>query len=393
MKLIVKYICVWMFLGVEAIALTSLVHAQDNREERWEFIFDGGTADNGRAVQITPDGGYLVIGDTNIRGTENVDVFVVKLTPYGNRLWRCILGGSKEDRARDVQVTADGSYLIVGETTSQGAGNRDAWIIKLNAQCAQEWERTFGGPEEERFSSCIILPDQSIVLAGQTTSKGAGFSDAWILKLDPQGNLLWEMTFGEMKEDRAQVVRQTADGGFIVAGDTISHGKVNRDMWLFKLDAHGKLQWERTFGGHDEEQVRDLQLTQDGGFILVGDTESQGAGKHDAWIIKTDAQGELLWEQTFGGTEDDEASAIQPLPDGGYIVAGATESQGTGKRDAWLLTLDPQGKLIGNHTYGNKRNDGAYAVRLTPDGEILVIGYTETTGAQMSAWVLKLADS
>lgn len=204
-----------------------------------------------------------------------------------------------------------------------------------------EWDKTFGGSEEEQAVEVQITADGGFIIIGLTQSFGAGSGDVWLIKTDGSGNEEWSRTFGGAENDTGFSVRQTSDGGYIITGFTESYGAGWRDVWLIKTDANGNMEWEKTFGGANNDLSRGVQQTTDGGYIIAGDTESYGAGSRDAWLIKTDASGNKQWERIMGGANLDAVRSIQQTDDGGYVVAGYTESYGAGSLDAWLIKIPP----------------------------------------------------
>ena len=202
------------------------------------------------------------------------------------------------------------------------------------------WQKTCGGAEDDGVVALTALPDGGLAAAGWTASKGAGSADAWVLRLDAAGNLVWDRTFGAAVEDTAAALIVLADGGLAVAGITESKGAGGLDVWVLRLDAAGNLLWDRTFGGADWDAAQALTALPDGGFALAGWTRSKGAGAGDAWVLGLDATGGLVWERTFGGSGHDEALWVTALPDGGLAGAGWTTAKGAGGADAWVIRLE-----------------------------------------------------
>jgi len=245
----------------------------------------------------------------------------------------------------------------------------------------EQWDKTYGGASYDEVHSVQQTSDGGYILAGQTHSYGAGGYDAWLIKTDANGNELWDKTFGGTDEDAAWSVQQTPDGGYILAGYTGSEGAGSPDAWLIKTDANGNELWDKTFGGTDEDFVWSVDLTSDGGYILAGETWLYGAGRSDAWLIKTDANGNKLWNNTFGGASNDHGYSVQQTSDGGYILAGDTFSYGAGRTDAWLIKTDANGNKLWDNTFGGASNDYGYSVQQTSDGGYIFTGYTYSYGS------------
>jgi hypothetical protein len=307
----------------------------------WEWFktFGGSEDDSGSSVQQTSDGGFILVGTTTSFGAGGFDVWLIKTDADGNKLWEKTFGGIRDDRGHSVQQTSDGGFILLGWTESFDAREADVWLIKTDASGNIEWDRTFGGSDRDKGSSVQQTSDGGFILVGYTESFGAGWADVWLIKTDADGNKLWEKTFGGSRRDWGSSVQQTSDGGFIIVGYTTSFGA--GDVWLIKTDANGNKQWDRTFGGSDWDEGWSVQQTSDGGFIIVGWTWSFGAGGPDVWLIKTDADGNKQWDRTFGGSDWDWGFSVQQTRDGGFILVGSTESFGAGDYDVLLIKSRP----------------------------------------------------
>jgi hypothetical protein len=279
--------------------------------------------------------------------------------------WVKIIGGSEDDVGHSVQQTSDGGFILVGWTTSFGAGKADVWLVKTDASGNIEWDRTFGGSDVDVGYSVQQTNDGGFIIVGYT-SPSFWEADVWLIKTDASGNIEWDRTFDRRQWDEGHSVQQTRDGGFIIVGATASFGaRGEADVWLIKTDASGNIEWDRTFGGSDWDWGSSVQQTSDGGFIIVGGTASFGAGETDVWLIKTDANGNKLWDRTFGGRDEDEGRSVQQTSDGGYILVGST-----------LIRTDANGnKLWERYFSGN-------SVQQTRDGGFILVGGTEFLGGE-----------
>jgi hypothetical protein len=209
------------------------------------------------------------------------------------------------------------------------SGNLDFLVVKTDGSGEMLWSRTYGGAKAEFAFSLVEADDGGYVVAGYTLSYGAGRDDCWLIKLDSSGNLEWSQTYGGLDDDGAVSLIHTSDGGYAFLGMLESFGHSDTDdFWRIKTDDHGNMQWNRTYGGKGNDYGFAVVEAPDEGYVLVGGTNSFAAGIHDAWLIKTDASGNVLWNRTYGGTGEDGASALVQTSDGGYAFCGSTDSYG-----------------------------------------------------------------
>jgi hypothetical protein len=242
---------------------------------------------------------------------------------------------------------------VAGGTRSFGAGTEDIFLIKTDANGNIQWAKTYGGTSWDWAHSVQQTSDGGYIAAGGTRSFGAGTEDIFLIKTDANGNIQWAKTYGGWYGEWAYSVQQTSDGGYIVVGGTRSFGAGSWDIFLIKTDANGNIQWAKTYGGTNDDWAYSVQQTSDGGYIVVGGTRSFGAGTEDIFLIKTDANGNIQWAKTYGGTNDDWAYSVQQTSDGGYIVAGRTNSFGVGWDDIFLIKTDANGDIGSCGIVGN----------------------------------------
>ncbi len=356
--------------------------------QSWSRTFGGSESDWGYSVQQTSDGGYILLGTTESYGAGGYDSWLIKTDSQGNKEWERTFGGSEDDWGYSVQQTRDGGYILLGG--SYGTGDGDFWLIKTDAQGNKEWERTFGGSDIDWGWSVQQITDGGYILLGYTESYGTGKEDVWLIKTDAYGNKEWDRTFGGSEDDRGTSVQQTKDAGYILLGTTWLYGTGKGDFWLIKTDSQGNKEWDRTFGGSDWDGGTSVQQTADGGYILLGDTASYGAGSADFWLIKTDAYGNKEWERTFGGSETEWGGSVQQTEDGGYILRGYTYSYGAGSADFWLIKTDAQGNKQWAKTFGGSETEWGSSVQQTEDGGYILLGCTASYGAgELDFWLIK----
>ncbi len=268
-------------------------------------------------MQQTSDGGYIITGSSYSYGAGGYDVYLIKADADGTVVWERTIGGSSTDVAFSVQQTSDGGYIVAGETNSYGAGNRDVYLIKTDSNGAVIWERTIGGSSDDRGYSVQQASDGGYIVAGKTNSYGAGSSDVYLIKTDSNGTVLWEETYGGTGYDIGYSVQQTSDGGYIITGSSYSYGAGGYDVYLIKTDPSGTSLWEKTFGGEQTENGRDVSQTSDGGYIVAGEARSFGSASWaDIYLLKTDQNGCVDVDNdghtTCDGDCNDYDSAINP---------------------------------------------------------------------------------
>jgi hypothetical protein len=341
-------------------------------------MYGGESHDYASCVKQTTDGGYILTGFTESYGTGVTDVWLIKTDSMGDTLWTKTFGGSNGEEGRSVQQTKDGGYIIVGDTYSFGAGDRDVWVLKTNVSGDTLWTRTYGGPSGDGGWSVQQTKDGGYILAGYTSSFGTGQSnDVWLIKTDANGDTLWTKTFDRNYDEWATFVQQTTDDGYIITGSTGLWSPVREaDVWLIKTNSIGDTLWTKTYGDSGYSVGITGQQTADGGYFLVETngcwfykTDSIGSiiwsKQYDAFstggmqtsdggyavlatmadslcIIKTDPSGESLWNKYIDGDNSGFGKSIQQTADGGYIVLGDKERSDPDNRDFWLIKLAPE---------------------------------------------------
>jgi len=336
-------------LSVSLVALfTQYAHAQ---VVRFAKSYGGTNDDWASSVQQTSDGGYIMAGRTRSFGAGGVDVFLIKTDEFGNLQWAKAYGRTGADLAFSVQQTSDGGYIVAGYTTSFGAGGADFFVVKTYANGNIQWAKTYGGTGADTAWSVQQTSDGGYIVAGYTTSFGAGNNDIFLIKTDANGDVQWAKAYGGAGDDRAYSVQQTSDGGYIVAGETRSFGAGGSDIFLIKTDEFGNVQWAKTYGGTNNEWAYSVQQTSDGGYIVAGTRRI--SLNYDIFLIKTDANGNVQWAKTYGGGGEDRAYSVQQTSDGGYIVAGRTGSFGAGGSDIFLIKTDANGNIGSCGIVGN----------------------------------------
>ena len=334
------------------------------------------------------------------------------------KAWEKTFGGKYDDGAYAITPTKDGGFIIAGYTSSSEDNKKDIYLVKVDEEGNKVWEKTFGGNNDDEAYAITPTNDGGFIVAGVSYGDsyllklnkkgdkiwektfagdkayaiiptkdnnfivaGVGSEDIYLLKIDENGNKLWQKFLGGRDYEEAQAIAPTKDGNFVIIGNIIHHENDKSDIYLIKIDKDGNKIWEKTFGGDDDDdKAYAITPTEDGGFIVAGVTNSFENGGSDVYLIKIDEEGNKVWEKTFGGEYDDGATAIIPTEDGGFIVAGYTKSFGNGGKDIYLIKIDENGDKVWEETFGGKLDDEAKAIASTDDNGIVIAGLTESCG-------------
>ena len=267
------------------------------------------------------------------------------------------------DQGNSVLQTSDGGYVIAGWSMSYGAGGSDAYLLRTDASGDTIWTRTYGGTLNDYSHSIAQTRDGGYVLAGWTNSFGAGNYDVYLIKTDASGDTVWTRTYGGTSEDYGIFVAPTADSGCVIAGLTSSYGAGGYDIYLIKTDTRGDTVWTKTYGGPLADWGYCIAQTTDGGYIIAGDRDNQS----DAWLLKTNASGDTTWTKTYGGPNQESADAVAQTSDGGYILAGLTSSYGAGGQDVYLIKTDAYGNAAVEKESKGFEGPRVQEIKITPN--------------------------
>ncbi len=354
----------------------------------WQATYGGSGLDYCYAAQQTADNGFVLTGVKSLSSGNGADFWLLKTDQYGNIQWQNTFGGTANDYAYSVSQTSDGGYVLTGFTESYGAGSRDLWLIKTDELGNLLWSNTVGLSNWDEGRAVIQTDDQGFIVSGSITSYFTGTVDVLLAKFNSSGELMWTKSYGESGSESGLSVQQTADGGYVIAGYTSSWGAGSDDLYLLKTDSQGNIEWDQTFGGSQVDWGRSVQQTADGCYIVTGYTSSYGSGYEDVWLIKTDEEGNLQWDRTYGGSQSDVGSNVQQTFEGGYIISATTDSYGAGSKDLWIIKTDSNGNLQWDGTYGGSDWDRGHFIEQTSDGGYIVAGDTRSFGSGSSDAIL-----
>ncbi len=379
-----------LFIGVVIITCIFSVenlHVKNQIVEEWNKIYTNLIGQSRDIIET--DKGFLITG--YVVKDEWPDIFLLYIDKNGNELWNKTYGGKFEDVGEKLLETANG-YFIEGYTESYGNGGADFWVIKVDKQGNEIWNRTYGGRKDD-FAEDIISVNNGYIMIGYTESYGRG-GDIWVVKIDENGNEIWNRTYGGNGYEWGNDILQT-DGGYIICGVTSSYGKGGWDFWIIKIDDNGKEIWNKTYGYWDMEWAKDI-IEVDDGYIIGGDTTTTLTGWNDILLLKIDKQGNEIWNKTYGGKDVDSLSDIIKTGDG-YTITGITESFDVGFFDGWMLRIDENGNEIWNKSFGGRGRDTLDCILYCNDGYIMAGSFSriiENDGriTEPCIWVIKTID-
>ncbi|WP_298419458.1 hypothetical protein [uncultured Kordia sp.] len=358
--------------------------------------------------------------------------------------WLKTIGGTQEDTAQDITMTADGGYAIVGFTksingdiTDHTSEQNDYWVTRLDSDGNIIWSKTYGGSADDRGQAIKTTTDGGFIITGysrsddEDVSANSGFYDQWVVKLDASGTIQWEQNFGFSGSDQAFDIIQTNDGGYFTTGFldvTASGGQGDfgrpnggfgnpehgvGEFWCHKLDASGAIVWSRYFGGTNNDRSYSSLETDDNNFIIAGSSESDdfdvtsSQGSYDFWVVKLSNTGDLIWQKSYGGSGIDIGYDIVKTTDGNYVVAGDTRSSDgditnlKGSSDFWVIKIsDTDGSLLWERTYGGTDFESARAITRIQDGGFAIVGSAKSNNTDVSSnhgqndfWVIKISEN
>lgn len=339
------------------------------------------------------------MGYTFSFGAGFADVYLVKLDSEGNLEWSNTYGGPGWEYGNSVAETPDDGYIIAGYTTSMGAGSRDVYLVKTDRDGKQIWAQAYGGADLDMGNSVAVTPDGGYIVAGYSEFFGAGENDVYLVQVDAEGNETWSHTFGGEAAEMGMSVLVNREGDYIVAGATGSFGASNRDFYLINISPQGNEIWAQTYGYGEflpYEWGNSVIESRDGGYLIAGNSNVStqlGTGElMNMYLVRTDDLGKEIWTSNIGrGQGYDYANAVHETDDGGFLVVGTTKS-GSDNNDIYLIQVDFGGQVVWKKSFGDFGSEWASDVTLTRDGDILIVGHTNSFGAgSFDFWLMKVS--
>jgi hypothetical protein len=300
----------------------------------WNRTFLEGAGSEFRYV-LGLDDGFLLVGNVFLPSGDT-DGYVAKIDAEGTLRWNITLGGEKVDKLFSALKTQDG-FVLTGLTFSYG-NESDVWVVKMDVNGGVVWNKTFGGSMDDAGRAVTLMEDENYVVAGYTNSMGNGDYDFLLLKIDASGNLLWSKTFGGTQSDKAYAIAE-AHSGCVIAGDTRSKGEGDTDAWIIKVDVNGNLLWEKTVGGAGFDMPSCIAVSNYNGYLVGGFTFSFGNGQRDFWLFKINDSGDVQWSCTVGRSAFEEAYAVVEVAENEFVMGGWTNSIGQGAYDYYVVKI------------------------------------------------------
>ncbi|WP_133299945.1 putative Ig domain-containing protein [Larkinella punicea] len=431
----------------QLVAVAAVAAVQAQPPLRWDKTFGGSSSDGTPEVVQTADGGFLLggssssnaSGDKSENSRGGLDYWVIRMDAQGNKLWDKTFGGSEWDDLNAIVPTTDGGFLLCGSSrsgpsddkTEDSRGDLDYWVVRIDAGGNKLWDKTYGGDGYDDLTAAVLTTDDGFLLGGSSTSGQSGDKtedsrgnrDYWVVRIDDEGNMLWDKTLGGGEIDYLTALATTSDDGFLVAGYSLSGddgdktegNKGGGDYWVIKLDEEGNTLWDKAIGGSETDYLSAVLATPDGGFLLAGasgsntsgDKTEDSRGDQDYWVVKLNADRAVEWDKTLGGDGYDGLFSALLTADNGFLVGGYSYSGHNGDKseenkgdvDYWVIKLDEEGNILWDKTVGGTGADYLSAMTTTLDGGFLLAGRSDSNAGgdksdnsrgDSDYWVVKL---
>ena len=382
----------------------------------WQKSLGGSFYDKAQSVIEVSNGDLIIAGNSQSSNQDlsfnhgMFDWWIIRMNKTGNVIWKKTLGGSLEDYVRQVIQTPDGNFLCIGETQSNNGDvtgyidGIDFWVVKIDVSGNIIWKKCYGGTRIDRGYSACLTNDGNIMIAGVTESEypyienNHGVSDYLLIKIDQNGDIIWQKTYGGNDVDECKSIKKTSDGGYLLCGNSrSSNGDLNNnkgelDVWVVKINANGDIQWQTNVGGSKSDYANTMMEDKNGNFLIAGETYSfdfdatenhSNSISRDYFVIKLNSQGQKIWVRCYGGSDNEYARGIIETNGDEYVIVGESYSNdgqapdNKGSADFWLIKVNPiNGDLIWQKKYGSDGHDEPNDLILSHDNDFITVGNT-----------------
>ena len=366
-----------IFISFLIIAfLNSTMLAQP--DSLWSNVYGGMSNDYCYHAIQTQDGGYALVGAFESYPDDLSHQFcLVKTDAQGEEEWMQTWGGQGFEVAWAVTQTTDRGFLVVGYTNTDVFGS-DGWVVKTDSEGELEWSQNYGDGSVGIFRMIKVINDSAYIIAGYGNTADNNSQDCWLVKIDDEGEVIWSHTYGGDSREWCQDVDRTRDGGFVLSGITISFGAGGSDAYVIKVDEDGDEEWSRTYGTERDEGLVEIVQMPDGGYVFAGSAILPGDDENrDMYVVRVDSSGEEIWTHTYGGRRDDNCYALTLTPDGGIILAGKSDTEGRNYLDFYIVRFNFQGEVLWQRTFGGRGIEECNSIIRTPDGSYALGGHTD----------------
>lgn len=357
----------------------------------WEKFYGDSDDDIANGIVALENGHSAVVGTCQSFSAKRTDICVTRMNDTGEMVWRLMLGGEKEDKGRAITRAADGSLFVLGTTKSFSKNyDKDMYVAKVSLEGKLLWEKSIGGDRDEHAAGIAGTDDGGVLVVGDTESFEKRYKDVYIVKLDKDGQSLVSHTVGGEKAEEAHALTRLKDGHFALVGMREMDSGHYADFFVMKLDQSGKYLWAKTFGGKYNDSLNGVAATVDGGFVAVGKTRSYNSEQTDLTVMKFSAEGKLSWHKIYGFKYYEYGNAVAATRDGGFMIVGGTNTLGQGGHSVYLLALDEKGALIWSHVYGGRNHDEGHGIARMSDGSLVVVGQSDSFDRSSNFYMIKV---
>lgn len=357
----------------------------------WKKTYGGDDGDIAYDIVALDQGDSVIVGTCKSFGAKSTDICVSRMNDKGEMSWRLMLGGGKEDDGKSIIRTADGNLMVLGSTKSYAKNyDRDLYVAKISPEGNLIWQQSFGGDRVEFAGGITETDDGGVIVVGDTTSYGKGYKDIYIAKLNKNGKMVSSFVVGGDKEDSAQALTRTKDGNVVLVGYRETGRAGNTDFFVMKIDQNGKKIWSQVYGGDRSDLLNGVTATEDGGIVATGSTYSYNSENTDLSVMKLNAEGTMLWHKIYGFKYYEYGNDITNTSDGGVMIAGGTTTLGKGGHDAYLIALDNAGNVVWSHVYGNRGTDRVNAITQLSNGSLIAVGESDSYSRATKIYMMKI---
>ncbi|MCE3259722.1 MAG: lipoprotein [Bacteroidetes bacterium] len=382
----INSICLRLLLLLAVFNLPLTNSAQVTFEKTYPTTYDKTSRD----VLPTSDGGYILVGMTNNSNITDCDLLIMKTDAMGNQLWAKTYGGAKPDYAYGMVETTDGNYFVTGYSQSFGGGDYDIYLIKFDPNGDKIFEKTFGSWGNEEAREIIKTSDGNYVIVG-TSNSFSSTQDMVLIKIDNSGTAIWTKTYGGSDKEYGNSVKQCSDGGYIIGGQTFTWGQ-NGDTYVVRTNATGDTLWTKYYGSPLSDEAGSILSNSDGGFTFAI-RDSTASNDIDVRVINVNSTGTVNWNKNYGASLKDTPKTLCATSDGGYLVGAISRSFGWINPDMWLLKMNSAGDTTWSRHFGSSDHEHCHMAKQMTDGSYLAAGHARSWGPGQKVYFLKLNSS